>query len=128
MILDLKEIVVLVVAPVHTQETIAYLDIKVLEHRQRLRELIPGETLKPKHHYLEHYPHLIMCFGPLVGVWTIRFEAKHSFFKQVARHTNNFRNIEITLATKHQQLISYHLHSSSISTSHLEVTHVSTVY
>ncbi|XP_070410625.1 uncharacterized protein [Nothobranchius furzeri] len=126
-ILDLKEIVELVVAPVHTQETIAYLDVKVSEHRQRLRELVPGETLKPKHHYLEHYPHLITCFGPLVGVWTIRFEAKHSFFKQVARHTNNFRNIALTLATKHQQLISYHLHSSSPSTSHLEVTNVSTV-
>ncbi|KAL6472424.1 hypothetical protein MHYP_G00186120 [Metynnis hypsauchen] len=40
-ILDLKEIVELVVAPVHTQETIAYLDVKVSEHRQRLHELIP---------------------------------------------------------------------------------------
>lgn len=126
-ILDLKEIVELAVAPVHTQETIAYLDVKVSEHRQRLLELIPGETLKPKHHYLEHYSHLIMCFGPLVGVWTIRFEAKHSFFKQVARHTNNFRNIALTLATKHQQLISYHLHSSSPVASNLEVTNVSTV-
>lgn len=80
MILDLKEIVEMVVAPVHTHETIAYLDVKVCEHRHRLLELIPGETLKPKHHYLEHYSHLIRCFGPLVGVWTIRFEAKHSFF------------------------------------------------
>ncbi|KAJ8347978.1 hypothetical protein SKAU_G00265670 [Synaphobranchus kaupii] len=40
-ILDLKEIVELAVAPVHTHETIAYLDVKVSEHRQRLRELIP---------------------------------------------------------------------------------------
>lgn len=126
-LLDLKEIVELVVAPVHTKETIAYLDIKVSEHRQRLQELIPSEKLKPKHHYLEHYSHLITCFGPLVGVWTIRFEAKHSFFKQVARHTNNFRNIELSLATKHQQLISYHLHSSSFSASNLEVTKISTV-
>lgn len=126
-ILDLKEIVELVVAPVHTRETIAYLDVKVSEHRERLLELIPGETLKPKHHYLEHYSHLITCFGPLVGLWTIRFEAKHSFFKQVARHTNNFRNIAFTLATKHQQLISYHLHSSSLSISNLEVTNISTI-
>lgn len=38
-ILDLKEIVELVVAPVHTDETIAYLDVKLSEHRQRLLEL-----------------------------------------------------------------------------------------
>ena len=126
-ILDLKEIVELVVAPVHTHETIAYLDVKVSEHRHRLLELIPGVTLKSKHHYIEHYSHLIRCFGPLVGAWTIRFEAKRSFFKQVARHTNNFRNIALTLASKHQQLISYHLHSSSLSASNVEVTNVSIV-
>ena len=58
-ILDLKEIVELVVAPVHTDETIAYLDVKVSEHRQRLLELNPDRKLLPKHHYLEHYPHLL---------------------------------------------------------------------
>ena len=57
----------------------------------------------------------------------MRFEAKHSFFKQVARHTNSFRNIALSLAAKHQQLISYHIYSSSLGTSNLEVTNVSTV-
>jgi len=57
----------------------------------------------------------------------MRFEAKHSFFKQVARHTNNFRNIARTLATKHQQFISYHIYSSRLNTSNLEVSNVSTV-
>jgi len=126
-ILDLKEIVELAVAPCHTDETIAYLDIKVSEHRQRLLELNPEVKILPKHHYLEHYPHLIRCFGPLLGLWTMRFEAKHSFFKQVARHTNNFRNIARTLATKHQQFISYHIYSSRLNTSNLEVSNVSTV-
>lgn len=90
-------------------------------------ELSPGEALKPKHHYLEHYPHLIRCFGPLVGIWTTRFEAKHSYFKRVARHTNNFKNIALSLANKHQHLISYHLHSSSLSTSNVQVRNVSIV-
>lgn len=70
----------LAVAPVHTDETVAYLDVKVSEHRQRLLELTPDIRLLPKHHYLEHYAHLIRCFGPLVCLWTMRFEAKHSFF------------------------------------------------
>lgn len=80
-LLTLKDIVELVVAPVHTVETIAYLDFKISEHRDRFLAVFPEETLTPKHHSLEHYPALIEKYGPLVGVWTMRFEAKHSFFK-----------------------------------------------
>ncbi|XP_030248211.1 uncharacterized protein LOC115566456 isoform X2 [Sparus aurata] len=108
-LLTLKDIVELVVAPVHTPETIAYLDFKISEHRDRFLAVFPEETLTPKHHFLEHYPTLIENYGPLVGVWTMRFEAKHSFFKQVVRHTNNFRNVLLTLSTRHQMMMAYHL-------------------
>lgn len=77
---DLKEIVDLVVSPVHTKETIAYLNFKISEHRVQLQEVFPDYRLLPKHHFLEHYPQLICQFGPLVCLWTLRFEAKHSFF------------------------------------------------
>lgn len=124
-ILDLKDIVELVVAPVHTDETIAYLEAKIFEHRQRYLELFPHVKLLPKHHFLEHYPHMIRCFGPLIGLWTMRFEAKHSFFKQVARHTNCFKNIARSLAIKHQFMLAYHTHSWSLKKSSLDVTDVS---
>lgn len=124
-ILDLKDIVELVVAPVHTDETIAYLEARIYDHRQRYLELFPHVKLLPKHHYLEHYPQMIRCFGPLVALWTMRFEAKHSFFKQVARHTNCFKNIPRSLATKHQFMLAYHTHSSSLKKSSLEVMDVS---
>lgn len=55
----------------------------------------------------------------------MRFEAKHSFFKQVARHTNCFKIIPRSLAIKHQFMLVYHTHSSSLKTSFLEVTDVS---
>lgn len=58
--------------------------------------------------FLEYYPTLIKQYGPLVGVWTMRFEANHSFFKQVARHINNFRNVLLTLSTRHQMMMAYH--------------------
>lgn len=124
-ILDLKEIVELVVAPVHTDETIAYLEAKVYDHRQCYLDLFPHIKLIPKHHFLEHYPQMICCFGPLISLWTMRFEAKHSFFKQVARHTNCFKNIPCSLATKHQFMLAYQTHSSSLKKSSLEVTDVS---
>ncbi len=95
-ILDLKEIVQLAVAPAHTDETIAYLDIRVSEHRQRLLQLNPVVKLLPKHHYLEHYAHMIRCFGPLVGVWTLRFEAKHSFFLNKSPDTQIISGISHT--------------------------------
>ncbi|TKS64894.1 hypothetical protein D9C73_027686 [Collichthys lucidus] len=124
--LDLKDIVELVVAPVHSDESIAYLECKISEHRQRHQELFPNIRLLPKHHYLEHYPALIRLFGPLIHKWTLRFEAKHSFFKQIARHTNCFKNIPLTLARKHQLTIASDLHSSDHRTP-LLVTSVSSV-
>lgn len=32
--------------------------------------LFPHSTLKPKHHYMRHYPSLILKFGPLIQLWT----------------------------------------------------------
>lgn len=57
-ILYLKDIVELVPAPVQTEETVAYLEFKISEHRQKYLELLPV-CLLPKHHYLERYPQMI---------------------------------------------------------------------
>lgn len=126
-ILDLKDIVDLVVCPVHTNESIAYLENKISEHRHRYCTLFPERKLLPKHHYLEHYPALILRFGPLVSFWTLRFESKHSYFKQVAKHTNCFKNITLFLATKHQLMISHSIFSSSCEKNNPKVEQVSTV-
>lgn len=123
----LKDVVELVVAPTHTEDSVAYLECKISEHRKRYQELFPNVQLLPKHHYLDHYPGLIRQFGPLVGLWTMRFEAKHSFFKHVIRHSNCFKNVPLSLAFKHQLMISYHMRASSFEKPVLELTNVSTV-
>lgn len=122
---DLKDIVDLVVAPSHTKASIAYLAFKISEHRIRFQEVFPETKLLPKHHYLEHYPELIEQFGPLVALWTMRFEAKHSFFKRVVRHTNCFKNVLLSLSQRHQFHMAYHLYQCSSLTPRLEVSHVS---
>lgn len=114
LLMSLKDIIELVVGPVHNEESIAYLDSKISEHRHRFQEVFPNEDLIPKHHFLEHYPALIKAFGPVIAFWTMRFEAKHSQLKRIVRHTGNFRNILLSLATKHQLLISHHLHSTTL--------------
>lgn len=113
-ILELKDIVELLSSPSFTTETLCYLQAKISDHRQLLLEIFPGTRLRPKHHYLEHYPVLIKKFGPPIEFWTIRFEAKHSFFKQVVHNTGNFKNILHTLATRHQLMLAYYLEMPTI--------------
>lgn len=50
-LLDLKDIVEIVVAPVHYEESVAYLEFKISEHRQRYKEVFPDQGLLPKHHF-----------------------------------------------------------------------------
>lgn len=124
---ELKDIVELVVAPFHTEDSISYLDFKISEHRTVFQEVFPHERILPKLHYLEHYPGLIRQFGPLVALWTIRFEAKHSFFKRVIRHTNCYKNVLYSLAQRHQFQTAYNLYMCRLSKPPLEVADVSTL-
>lgn len=41
---------------------------------------------------------MIRCFGPLVALWTMQFESKCSFFKQIVNHMSCLKNIPLTLA------------------------------
>ncbi|KAL6467083.1 hypothetical protein MHYP_G00248870 [Metynnis hypsauchen] len=127
LLMTMKDIVELVMAPVHTDESIGYLDSKIGEHRYRFLEVFTHEKLIPKHHFLEHYPWLITAFGPLVALWTMRFEGKHSFFKKIVRQTSCFRNILMTMARKHQSMIAYNLHDSNILKPALSVSKMITV-
>lgn len=114
LLMSLKDIIELVVAPVHNEESIAYLDANISEHRHRFQEVFTNEVLIPKHHFFEHYSALIKSSGPVIAFWTMRFETKHSQFKHIVRHSGNFKNILLSLATKHQLMISHHLHSTTI--------------
>ncbi|KAK3914181.1 Nitrile-specifier protein 4 [Frankliniella fusca] len=48
-----------------------------------------------------HYPDFITKWGPLVRLFTLRFESKHVFFKNVAKACKNYINITYTLARKY---------------------------
>jgi len=59
-------------------------------------------NLKPKFHFLVHYPSMIRKYGPVVHLWSMWFEAKHRVSKISARSSSNRGNICLTLAIKHQ--------------------------
>lgn len=112
LLLNLREIVEFIVAPKITHAQIAYLKVLIDEYLERRIKLFPNKPLKPKHHYLQHYPELIYQFGPLIRLWTLRFESKHSYFKRVARRCQNYKNITKTLAVKHQLLQSFNFNGT----------------
>lgn len=94
--------------------------ILLLTHYIRLffeyrKESFNNEKVRPKHHYICHYPELIRKFGPLKNLWTLNFEQKHQAFKNKARKVKNFKNIVKTLAENHQQEQAIILNDSFIS-------------
>ncbi|CAN7939906.1 unnamed protein product [Ixodes hexagonus] len=93
LVLMLIEIVQLVCAPQITMPMIMRLKDLTEDYLSRRIELFPEASLKPKHHYLLHYPYLITQFGPLIRLWTMRCESKHSYFRQCLRNAQNFKNI-----------------------------------
>ena len=57
------------------------------------------------------YTTIVLCcyrYGPLRQHWTMRFEAKHSYFKRMSQNIGNFINLPYTLALRHQKLQCYH--------------------
>ena len=73
--------------------------------------LYPGIPVSAKMHNLAHYPRCIRMSGPPLSKWTMRFDSKHRYFKQVHNITHNHINLLYSLAQRHQNLQIYHLGS-----------------
>ncbi|XP_034255349.1 uncharacterized protein LOC117653653 [Thrips palmi] len=104
--LSLKEVCEYVCAPSIAVEQTAYLKVLYQAFLVQLQKLLP-ECLIPKAHFGAHYADLILRFGPLIRLFTLRFESKHVFFKRVADACNNFINITKTLAHKYMYRFAY---------------------
>ena len=105
--LSLREVVELVCAYEISHSQLAYLNVLCKDYVDRRKKHFPSVRLRPKHHFLLHYPALTMQFGPLIRLWTLRMESKHSYFKRCTRATKSFKNITWTLANKHQLFQAY---------------------
>jgi hypothetical protein len=96
-----RQICDVVLAPVVSKDDLSMLELLIAHHHQLLVKL--GARVIPKMHYLVHYPRLMLLFGPLRPLWSMRFEANHQYFKQLARRVRNFRNITGTLSERYQR-------------------------
>ena len=127
LLLQLKDIVDLICAQQISKAQVAYLDVLIQEYLETRKALFPEINLRPKHHFLRHYPGLILKFGPLMRVWAMRFESKHSYFKRCTRHLKNFKNLCLTLSERHQMFQAF-LSAGSVSPPALQIKDGSPFY
>lgn len=88
----------------------AQLEWLIQEYQFLYKDLFKRNLTK-KHHNMVHYPNAIRKYGSLVAFTTLRYEAKHSYFKKLVQASNNCINIPKMLARKHQVALSYNLMS-----------------
>ena len=67
-------------------------------------------------------PFILCRIGPLIRHWCMWYEAKHSYFKRLAKNAWNFRNIGKTLVSRHQWLMCYYLNSAEVGHSFMDET------
>lgn len=96
----LIQIANIVFSPVVTHGMTVFLKHIIIEHHQLFKRLFPSKNLLPKHHFMTHYPRSIRNIGPIIHTWSMRYEAKHKYFKTQLK---TFKNITKTLANKHQR-------------------------
>lgn len=101
----LREIVEIVMNPSITKTMTQLLETLLEEHHSLYMKIF-AEPLKPKHHFLIHYPRLMRRLGPLKLLSCFRFEAKHKELKDYARAIRSRRNCAYSLALKHQLSLS----------------------
>ena len=100
----------MLLAPHFSLDSVAYLSVLIEEKLHVFHKLYPTAKIIPKYHYLVHYPRQILLFGPPIHCWTMRYEAKLSFFKRASRYSN-FKNICLAVSQSHQRWLCYQLQS-----------------
>lgn len=79
----------------------------IVSEHHKLYMKLTGETLKPKHHFLLHYPRLFLLNGPFAPISSMRNEGKHKALKKYTNVCMSRRNIIHSLAVKRQIAHSY---------------------
>lgn len=112
--LTLLEIMDYLMAQDITEDEVGYLSILIQKHHEEFVRLYTNASAIPKHHFMVHMArltlkyvemklffiilHQLNRYGPLVKLWTMRYEAKHNHLKKLAQNIGNFINIAWTLA------------------------------
>lgn len=92
----------IVLSPKITSNMLDELQSSVKEHHELLIKEF-SVSLTPKDHIILHYVMIIKKMGPPRTYWTMRYESKHGYLKDLANKLKNFKDIAYTLAIRHQK-------------------------
>lgn len=81
-----------------TDGTIGQLKFSIKRHHELFKEFFG--KLKPKFHFIIHYPELLRKFGPLVNYWCMRYESRHRELKATSYSASGNKNSLYTVALK----------------------------
>jgi hypothetical protein len=108
LLLQMCELVDISFSPRFSSGMIAYMKELINTYLVMFKQLYGDHvTIKPKQHFLVHFPTIVRKSGPLIGMSCLKYELKNSFFKRSAHVVCNFKNICKTLAFRHQQFALY---------------------
>ena len=96
------------------KSSLSYLSGLINEFLSQFVAVFGVQELTPKHHYLTHYPRLMQMYGPLRGLWCMRYEAKHQYFKSVISSLGNYINVAASMASRHQMRQCYEYSNKDI--------------
>jgi len=100
-LLRLIQITFMVTSPCITVETPEDLRRLIESHHKDFQMEYPKASIKPKLHFMCHFPLQMHKFGPGRILWCMRFEAKHAFFKN--KKWKCFKNLPLSMAKFHQK-------------------------
>lgn len=87
-----------------TESDINNLECRTNQHLESVKAVFK-RNFTAKMHFLVHYPENIRKLGPPINFWTMRMEAKHKVFTEIAKTKKNFINPAKTMAEHHQEQI-----------------------
>ena len=106
LLIKLHEVSEIITAPTLTvNEVDIEMDEIIMEYLDLRIEAVETMNMpnpRPKHHFLSHYPRAYRSNGPLIAIWAMRMESKHTYFKNTIRTAKNFINPALTCANRHQ--------------------------
>lgn len=103
--LVLREIVGIMTSPKLDRGQIQNLTELIKQHNRQYLHLF--EKLKPKMHFLLHYPTIMLMFGPVVHFSAMKFERKNRELKEYATATTSNINLPLTITILHQLDLCY---------------------
>lgn len=101
-----------------TSELIDYLKSIIQEHHQQYLNLFQSK-LKPKHHFLVHYPTIIKKIGPPILISAFKYEAKHKELKKICQSITSRKDLPQSVMKRCQLKQSFRYATDKGLTDHL---------